>query len=207
MPDKYVNKVVLGGNTLIDLTSDDVTRGDVLSGKYFHLPSGERVTGTCDYDANTTLATGAAAAGDILTGKSAFVNGNKIDGSMPYVQNDSGTISAYDDTVSIAVGYHDGSGNVSISSTEQAKIIATNIKNGVTILGVTGSYTGSELITLQSKSFTPLLPTPYGAGTGSTIVTFDNGYTGLQQVTIIDISVSDVENSAGGRTITIGAAS
>lgn len=41
-----VNKVVYAGTTLIDLTGDDVTAGDVLSGKKFHLPSGAEATGT-----------------------------------------------------------------------------------------------------------------------------------------------------------------
>ena len=50
----YVNKIIYGNDTLIDLTSDDVTRADVLAGKYFHLPSGERTTGTCAYDADTS---------------------------------------------------------------------------------------------------------------------------------------------------------
>lgn len=42
----YVNKVVYGNSTLIDLTADDVTAADVAQGKYFHLPTGERVQGT-----------------------------------------------------------------------------------------------------------------------------------------------------------------
>ena len=41
-----INKVVYAGTTLIDLTGDDVTAGDVLSGKKFHLPSGAEATGT-----------------------------------------------------------------------------------------------------------------------------------------------------------------
>ena len=40
------NKVTFNGNTLIDLTGDDVTAADVLSGVLFHLPSGEQGTGT-----------------------------------------------------------------------------------------------------------------------------------------------------------------
>ena len=51
---QYVNKVVYGGNTLIDLTGDDVQVSDVLAGKKFHLPSGASGTGTCAYDADTS---------------------------------------------------------------------------------------------------------------------------------------------------------
>lgn len=42
--------------------------------------------------------------------------------------------------IQIPQGYHNGSGKVAISESEQAKIIASNIKKGVSILGVTGSY-------------------------------------------------------------------
>ena len=43
----YVNKVDLAnGTTLIDLSQDTVTQADVAQGKYFHLPTGQRVQGT-----------------------------------------------------------------------------------------------------------------------------------------------------------------
>ena len=66
---QYVNKVIYGGQTLLDLTQDDVTASDVLTGKKFHLPSGAQGTGTCTYDADTSDATAVAA--EILTGKTA----------------------------------------------------------------------------------------------------------------------------------------
>lgn len=40
------NKVILNGETLIDLTEDDVTASDVAQGVKFHLPSGEQGVGT-----------------------------------------------------------------------------------------------------------------------------------------------------------------
>ena len=45
-PTHTINKVTFGGDTLIDLSGDDVTAGDVMSGKTFHLPNGEQSTGT-----------------------------------------------------------------------------------------------------------------------------------------------------------------
>lgn len=85
-------------------------------------------------------ADGDAAAGNILTGKSAYNSSGKVDGSMANNGSTGGTISTKAGTVSIPAGYTSG-GTVSISSTEQAKIIAGNIKSGVTILGQAGSLT------------------------------------------------------------------
>lgn len=46
MANENVNKVIFGDTTLIDLTSDTATEGDVLSGKTFHDKSGALKTGT-----------------------------------------------------------------------------------------------------------------------------------------------------------------
>ena len=116
----YNNKVIYGGETLIDLTSDDVTRSDVLSGMKFHLPSGEPTTGTCTYDADTQDAN--AIASEILSTKTAYVKGSKITGSMTNNGAVSGTISTKAGQYTVPQGYHDGSGKVGIDSTEQAKI-------------------------------------------------------------------------------------
>lgn len=83
-------------------------------------------------------ASASAAAGDILTGETAFGPSGEISGSMPNNGSTSGTISTKAGTITIPAGYTSG-GTVSISSTEQAKIIASNIKSGVTILGQAGS--------------------------------------------------------------------
>jgi hypothetical protein len=65
----------------------------------------------------------------------------------------SGTISTKAGTVNVPAGYTSG-GTVSISSTEQAKIIASNIKSGVSILGVSGSL---SLPTISQDSTTKIL--------------------------------------------------
>ena len=149
---QYKNKIIYGGQTLIDLTGDDVKRSDVLSGMKFHLPSGEPTTGTCTYDADTSDATAVAA--DILDGATAYKNGQKVTGTMPNRGGVSGVIDEVDEEYTISAGYHDGSGKVGIDATEQAKIIPGNIKDGVTLLGVLGTYTG-EGVTAQTKSVTP----------------------------------------------------
>ena len=189
----YVNKVIYGNDTLIDLTGDDVTRADVLSGIKVHLPSGEATTGTCTYDADTSDATAVAA--EILDTKTAYKNGSKITGSMPNRGAVTGVISTVAGSYSIQNGYHDGSGTVAIDSTEQAKIIASNIKDGVQILGVTGTYTG-EGVTAQAKTATPY--------TTQQVILPDSGYDYLSQVTIEAIAYTETDNLAGGKTVSIG---
>ena len=78
-----------------------------------------------------------AGQGDVLSGKTYYKDGKKT-GSMPNNGATGGTISTKAGTVSIPAGYTSG-GSASIDSTEQAKIIADNIKSGVTILGVSGN--------------------------------------------------------------------
>lgn len=77
-------------------------------------------------------------AGDVLTGKTAFGSSGEVSGSMANNGSTSGTIGTKAGTVTIPAGYTSG-GTVAIDSTEQGKIIASNIKSGVTLLGVAGS--------------------------------------------------------------------
>ena len=78
-------------------------------------------------------------AGNILNGKTAYIGSGKVTGTMTNNGAVAGTISTKAGTYTVPAGYHNGSGKVQISSTEQAKLISSNIKSGVTILGVTGS--------------------------------------------------------------------
>ncbi len=59
MPDKTYNKIVYGGRTLIDLTSDTVTAATLLAPATAHDKSGAVITGTCTYDSDTSDATAA----------------------------------------------------------------------------------------------------------------------------------------------------
>lgn len=94
-----------------------------------------------------------ASGADILTGKTAFGASGSVSGSMANNGSTSGTISTKAGTVTIPAGYTSG-GTVSISSTEQAKVIASNIKSGVTLLGVAGSL---SLPTISQDSATKIL--------------------------------------------------
>lgn len=193
---QYVNQVGLAdGTVLIDLTTDTAEQSDVLIGKYFHLKSGQRVQGSCTYDSNTTDAN--ATASEILYGQTAYVNKNKITGSMPNNGTVTGTITAKAQEYTIPSGYHNGLGKVSISSTEQAKIIASNILEGVTILGVTGNVAPSSSVTSGSVSATPYL-------TSQTILPTSISKDYISQVDIAAIAIVESDNAAGGKTVTIG---
>ena len=189
----YVNKLVVGNEVKFDLTSDTVTAEKLLSGFTAHDQSGAPITGTCDYDVNSQDANAQVA--EVLNTKTFYARGSKLTGTMPNNGSVSSSITTKAQEVSIAQGYHDGSGKVSIDSTEQAKIIAANIKDGVEILGVTGTYTG-EGGTSQAKTVIPTLSVQ--------TVLPDEGVDFLSQVTVNAIPVVETDNAAGGKTVTIG---
>ena len=191
----YVNKVIFGNDVLIDLTSDTVTAADILTGKTAHDKSGAPITGTCDFDSDTTDAD--ASASEILYGQSAYVNKNKLVGTMPNRGGVTGSISTVAGEYTIQEGYHDGSGKVAIDSTEQAKIIPSNILQGVTILGVQGSVEPSSDVRIESSK----TATPY---TTSQTILPSSGYDAIAEVTIAAITKTETDNASGGKTVQIG---
>ena len=196
MANKNISKVVYGGKALIDLTADTVTADKVLKNYTTHDKSGAPITGTCTFDADTSDATVAVA--EILFGKTAYVNGVKLTGTMKNNGAVTGTISTKAESYTIPIGYHDGSGKVAISATEQAKIIATNIRSGVKILGVTGTMSGTEGAKAESKIATP--------STSQQTILPDStkGYNYISQVIVEAIPYNESDNPQGGVTVTIG---
>ena len=186
------NKVIYGGTVIVDMTGDTATASQILEGFTAHINTGEQVEGTCTFDADTSDATAQVA--EILLNKTAYVNGTKRTGTMPNNGAVSGTISTKAGQYTVPQGYHDGSGKVGISETEQAKIIPANIKEGVSILGELGTYTG-EGVSAQEKTATPMT-------TAQTILP-DPGYDYLSQVTVAAIPYVESAN-AYGTTVTIG---
>lgn len=194
---QYVNKVVFGNTTVMDISDTTATADKVLKDEYFYLRTGEKVQGTCTYDSDTTDADATAA--EILLNKTAYVNKNKITGQMPNRGAVTGTISDLSTPYGIQNGYHDGSGTVSIDSTESAKIVPGNIKKDITILGVTGTYEGAATPTSTAKTVTPYTTSKTYLPSGeSTPVDY------YSQVTVDAIAYSESLNAQGGLTVTIG---
>lgn len=197
MANTYNSKVVLAsGEVLIDLTADTIDAAHLLKDVTAHDKSGAPIVGACTFDSDTSDDT--AAASEILSGKTAHARGALLTGTMTNRGAVTGTISTKDQEYTIPQGYHDGSGKVSIASAEQAKIIAENIREGITILGVEGTMSGSEDMSAQAKTVTPTF--------SQQVISPDTGYNCLSQVTVNAITVAYSDNSAGGKTVTIGAA-
>ena len=189
------NKVIFGNQVIIDLTDATLGASDgakILKNETAYGKDGEKITGTCTYDADTSDAD--ASASEILLNKTAYVNGNKLTGTMPNNGGTGGTISSLSTPYTIPQGYSDGSATVGVDSTEAAKIIPENIKEGVEILGVTGTYTGED-IHAQTKTATPYT-------TAQTILP-DTGYDYRSQVNVEAIYYNESAN-AYGTTVTIG---
>ena len=194
MANTTYNKIVYGGRTLIDLTSDTVDAEHLLSGYTAHDKSGAIITGTNTFDSDTSDDTATAA--EILSGKTAHARGTLLTGTMPNRGGAGGTISTLNGSYSIQQGYHDGSGTVTIDSTEAAKLVPANIREGITVLGVTGTMSGTEEVNAEAPTVTP--------STTAQTVTPSTGYNYLSQVTVEAIPYAESDNAAGGITVVIG---
>lgn len=187
------SKIIFAGEVLIDLTADTITADKLLKGFTAHGADGEIINGTCDFDSNTQDATASAA--EILIGKTAYNKAVKVTGTMKNNGAVTGSISTKDGVYTVPQGYHDGAGKVSIAATEQAKLIGSNIRQGVTVLGVTGTMSTTEGLKSQTKTVTP-------TATGLSVIP-DSGFNALSEVVINAIPYVESDNSAGGKTITI----
>lgn len=188
-----VSKVALkNGEVLIDLTGDDVKPEHVQEGIIFHDKSGTEQTGT---NTKTVDASGAnVTAAEMLTGRKAGVGDKIITGTMPDNSGNNVEISNLAGT-NVPLGYSDGTGKAKVSSTEAAKIIPGNIKEGVSILGVEGTF-GADDISSESKTVTPSFE--------DQTVLPSTGVAYLSSVLVKGIPVTRVNNDAGGVTVTIG---
>ena len=92
---------------------------------------------------------------NLLAGYTAHdASGEVINGSMQDNGAVTGVISMIAESYVIPKGYHNGEGSVSVDISETGKIIADNIKKGVSILGVTGNYPVITPLTPIATDFT-----------------------------------------------------
>lgn len=195
MADKYINKVIIGNDVKLDLTGDTIAPEDLKKNVTAHDKSGAPIVGTNTNDADTQDATAAAA--ELLDSKTAYARGVKITGTMPNQGSKTLTIAAKTETPAIPMGFHDGSGKAQIDADEQAKIIPGNIKQGVSILGVEGTYGGEAVKAQANKNVTPTM--------AQQVITPDAEYDYLAQVTVAAIPITYTDNAAGGQTLAVGA--
>lgn len=104
-----------------------------------NIKAGKNIFGVAGNNNVVDTSPGTAAAGDILSGKIAFVDGVQLTGSMTNRGAYNITPSATNKT--IPAGYHNGSGVVA----GDADLIASNIAKDKNIFGVIGNYAPIEI--------------------------------------------------------------
>ena len=127
-----------GAQTIKAVTTSNISAGNIKAGVTVKVGDANNagrisnVTGTFTND-------GTAVAGDILSGKIAYVNGNKITGNIPSLGATTYNASTSDQSISSGRYL---SGNQTIRRITTSNISAGNIKKGVTIqVGDSGSAT------------------------------------------------------------------
>ena len=191
---KYNNKIELAnGEILIDLTNDDVKPEHVKKDIWFHDKTGERKQGTNE---NTVDASGVLTeCSEVLEGR-AFGKGSTVEtGTMPDNSGKTVVMTSKEGVV-IPTGYYDAATKAELSSEDYKNLVSAHIKEGITILGVEGSY-GADDFTSTTKEVTP-------AFTEQTFTATEDGFSFYSAVKVAPINVDRKDNDAGGVTVTIG---
>lgn len=91
--------------------------------------------------------TGAASvsAGDLRKGVTAYGAAGEVQGNLESIAASTTEITAKAQEVSIPAGIHGTGSVVKISAADQALLIASNIKSGITVLGVAGGLSSATV--------------------------------------------------------------
>ena len=140
-------KYLSGTQTI--LGDADLVSANIKAGKnIFGVQGDTNVVDTTidpDYDIDFPIT-----AADVRINRAGFVNGSRIDGTMASKSAATYTPGTTDQTISSGQ-YLSGAQTIK----GDADLVAGNIKSGVEIFGVTGSYIGSGLATAVTGTFTP----------------------------------------------------
>ena len=164
-----VNKVVYGGNTLIDLSADTVAANKMLAGITGHDKAGNPITGNIPSQAAQTITPGTAdktiAAGKYLSGKQTI----KGDANLKAANIAKGV------SIFGVTGTHEGGEDVSAETAEYTELL-TDLEAAVDALPDAGSGGGASIgtctvsVTNQSGTYMQIFYTAYSNGI------YDDGY-------------------------------
>ena len=146
----------------------------------------------------TFTSDGTAIAGEILSGKIAYSQGNKLTGTMSNRGSNNVTVTTKSGTT-IPAGYYDGGGKAVIDSTSATNLVAANILKDKVILGVTGTLDpASEVTTAPLEAVSKFTSQTILPGDIDPDVQF------ISEVTIAPITV-DISETSGttGYTVTV----
>lgn len=193
MANEFNSKITLAtGEVLIDLTQDDVRAEHVQNGIYFHDKTGARLKGSNTKTVDASKATAEAA--EVLVGRTFGKGAEMQTGTMPDNSGKNVVITSKEGTI-IPRGAYDGASKAVLSDEDIAKLIPSNIKEGISILGVPGGF-GADDISSQEKEVTPTFE-------DQTILP-DADVAYLSSVKVKAIPITRTDNEAGGVTVTIG---
>lgn len=159
-----------------------------------NIRSGVTMFGVAGKASVVDTASATAGAGDILTGKSAFINGASVAGSMPNRNADQAALSMSQSGTTIGLkapsGYYDGTRNINYT---EPNLLAANIKSGVSIFGVTGGFAGVLKAKITGASFSG----------SSTVKSYTVTGLNFTPVFLIILYNGSISSNGGGNTIQV----
>ena len=180
----YINKVVYGNSTLIDISDTTATEYDVAEGKYFYAASGEKKIGTATTGAVTVVETPDPHGGTIVT----------ITGEVVKLQTKTVTPTTSTQSLEPDTGYT-GMSIVTVNPIPSQYIVPSGTKS------ITANGTGIDVASYAEVdvSVTPtinLQDKTVDSSTSQQVVEADSQYDGLNSVTVNAMPVGSATTPA-----------